>query len=211
MRSFAAFAAHTKSASLSPLFRGRGDYFSGRQNDRARPGLRIAKPWTFQRSCRMKMGIARRESIDHFQGELDLARWAGGPADDAEAAAADDVGGQTEINYVEDIEEFGAKLQDREFAVSAMAERGVLDQGHVKIAEAGGAKGSAAKRAETTVVRAGSPGDIDGDLKKGAVRRAQAEVILASGAAGGEIRGGGQVGAIGAASACGGLLDSPGD
>src|SRR3977135_2870044 len=102
--------------------------------------------------------MAEEESIDHFQGELDLARRAGGPADDAEAAAADDVGGQTEIDYVEDIEELGAKLQDREFAVSAMAEGGVLDQGRVKIAEAGGTKGAAAERAEAAVVRAGSTG-----------------------------------------------------
>lgn len=31
--------------------------------------------------------IAQRESRDHFQRELHLARWTGGPADDAEAAA----------------------------------------------------------------------------------------------------------------------------
>ncbi len=148
------------------------------------------------------------KSIDHFQGELDLARRAGGPADDAKAAAADDVGWQTEIDCVEDIEELGAKLQDRKFAVSAMAEGGVLDQGHVKIAEAGGAKGTAPERAETAVVRASSPGDVDGDLKKGTVRRAHAEVILASGAAGGEIRSSEKVGAISAAGACAGLLDS---
>src|SRR6266480_2998124 len=69
---------------------------------------------------------AQEASIDHFQGKLDLARWAGGPADDAEAAASDDVGGQPEIHFVEDIEELGPKLKDSEFAVSPMAKGGIL-------------------------------------------------------------------------------------
>ena len=97
---------------------------------------------------------------------MDLARWAGGPADDAEAAASDDVGGQPEIHFVEDIEELGPKLKDSEFAVSPMAEGGVLDQGHVKIAEARTAKSAAAKDTETAVVWAGPAGDVDGDLEE---------------------------------------------
>jgi len=105
------------------------------------------------------------------------------------------------------LKKLGAKLQDREFAVSATAERGVLDQGHVKIAEAGARK-VLRKRAETAMVRAGSTGDVDGDVKKGAVRRAQAEIILASGAVGRKTRHGEKVGAIGATGACAGLLDS---
>src|SRR5206468_6338523 len=60
----------------------------------------------------------------------------------------------------------------------------------------------------TAVVRPVSTGHVDGDLEKGAVRRAQTEVILARGAAGGKIRHDEQVGAIGAASASTGLLDS---
>ncbi len=89
-----------------------------------------------------------------------------------------------------------------------MAERAVLDQGHVKVAEAWAAKCAPAKRAETAEVRPGSPGDVDGDLEKGTVRRAHAEVILPRGAAGGETRHGEKVGAIGAAGACAGLLDT---
>jgi hypothetical protein len=97
---------------------------------------------------------------------LDLSRWACGPADYAKATASDDVGGQAEIDFVEDIEELSAKLKDSQFAVSPMAEGSVLDQGHVKIAEAGAAKCAAAKCAETAVVWTGPAEDVDGDLEE---------------------------------------------
>src|SRR5256885_16812989 len=106
-----------------------------------------------------------KESIVQFEGELDLTRWSRGFADDPEAAAADDVGGQAEVDFVEDIKELRANLKDREFSISAMAESGVLDQGEVKIAKAGGAKCAAAKGAEAAVVRTAATGNIDGDLE----------------------------------------------
>ena len=130
-------------------------------------------------------GAFRGGSVVQFQRELNLARRARGPANNAEAAAADDVRGQAEIDFVEDIKKFSAKLKDSEFAVSAMAESGVLDQGHVKIAEARAAECVAAKSAEAAAVGPGSTGDVAGNLEKRAIHFTQPEIVLAHSAAGG--------------------------
>jgi hypothetical protein len=64
---------------------------------------------------------------------LDLAGGAGGFVDDAETAAADDVVGQAKVDDVEEVEEFGAKLEDAELVFAAMAEGSVFDQAKVEI------------------------------------------------------------------------------
>ena len=69
-----------------------------------------------------------------------------------------------------------------------MAEGGVLNQGEIKIAEAGTSKRATAKNAKTALVRARSAGNVDGDLEKRAVRSAHAEVVLAHRPARGKIR-----------------------
>ena len=105
-------------------------------------------------------------SIVQFDGKLDLARWTGGLADNAKPAPADDVGGQSKIDFVEDIEELHSKLKIGKFTVTAMTNSGVLDQRQVKIAEAGTAKGVAAKRAETAVKRPGPARYVDRNYEK---------------------------------------------
>jgi len=57
--------------------------------------------------------VARRISVVQFQGKLDLPRRPGGLADYTKAAAENDVGGQTEIHFVKNIEELGSKLKVR--------------------------------------------------------------------------------------------------
>src|SRR2546428_1217450 len=138
--------------------------------------------------CSVKMVLRGKVSVVQFQRKLDLARRPGGLADHTKPAAENNVGGQTEIHFVEDIEELSSKLKDREFAVSAMAEGGVLNQGEIEIAEAGTSKRATAKNAKTALVRARSAGNVEGDLEKRAVRSVHAEVVLAHRPARGKIR-----------------------
>ena len=58
----------------------------------------------------LSSAAASCRSIIQFQGKLNLARRACGFADDAKAAAANDVGRQAKIHLVENVEELGAEL-----------------------------------------------------------------------------------------------------
>src|SRR5690349_2458916 len=123
-------------------------------------------------------------SVIQFQRELDLTRRACGFADDPEAAAANDVRRQAKIYLVENVEELGAELQVCQFAISAAAERRILDEGHVELTEVRPAERIAAESSENALVGAGSARNIDGDLKEGAVCPSPAEIVFAHGAAG---------------------------
>src|SRR2546430_12662801 len=94
-------------------------------------------------------------SIGQFQRKLDLPRRPGCFADNPKTAAANDVRRQAKIHLVKNVKELGAKLQVREFAISAAAERRVLDQGHVELTEGRPAEGVAAERSENALVGAG--------------------------------------------------------
>src|SRR5438045_6875828 len=89
--------------------------------------------------------------MGQFERELNLARRASRPADDAKAAPQDDVGRQTKIHFVENIEKLRPKLKIGEFPISAMPKRGVFDQRQVKIVEARTAKRVAAEGAQAAV------------------------------------------------------------
>src|SRR5438477_11076334 len=118
-------------------------------------------------------------SINQLQRELDLPRGACRLADNSEAGATNNVGRQSEIHDVEDIEEFGAKFEHCQLALGPASERGVLDQRHIKITIAWPTKGVATQRAKTAMIRPGSCGNIDGNEKKRAIVGAQAEIIFA--------------------------------
>src|SRR5579872_2085995 len=100
-------------------------------------------------------------SVNHLQRKLYLARGAGGLADDAKAAAPQNVGWQPEIHQVEHVEKLGAKFQGAELCISAAAEGRVLDQRDVEILEARSAEGVAPQGAKAAVVRAGASGQVD--------------------------------------------------
>src|SRR5215472_3451249 len=117
-------------------------------------------------------------SIIQFQRELNLARRACCFADDTKAAAANDVGRQAKIHPVKDVEELGAELQIREFAISAAAERCVLDESHVELAERRSAEGIAPERSENALVGTGPTRNINRNLKEGAVGRSPAEIVF---------------------------------
>src|SRR5258708_8226213 len=89
-----------------------------------------------------------------------------------------------------------------------MAQRGVLDQRDVEIAESWAAKRAASKSSKPAVVRARSSGNVDRDLEKRAVRRPHAKVVFSHRAAGGQIRHAEQVGPIRSAQAYARLLDT---
>ena len=65
-------------------------------------------------------------------------------ADHPEAAAHHDIGRQPEIDDIENVEKFGAKLEDAEFTISPVPDGSVLDQGNVVLMKTGSAKGVAA-------------------------------------------------------------------
>jgi len=65
--------------------------------------------------------------IEQLEGDLDLARGPGGLADDAEARADHDVGRQSKVNEVKNIEKLGAKLQRDGFAPTAVGKLRVRD------------------------------------------------------------------------------------
>ena len=86
-------------------------------------------------------------------------------------------------------------------AAVALAEGRVLDKREVKVVEGRPAEGVAAQRAEVAAVRSGAAGQIDGDREVGGVVGAQAEVVFATFARGGEMRHGDLVGAVDAVRA----------
>src|SRR5205807_5318198 len=119
-----------------------------------------------------------------------------------------DVGRQTKIHFVENIEQLCPKLQHSELPISSVTKRGVFDQRQVKIAEAGTAKRVAAERAKAAAEWPGPARAVNWDCKKRAVCLAQAEVVLSHRAARGKYRHGKKIGAIRPAQAYSGLLDS---
>lgn len=151
------------------------------------------------RACRL---------IDEFEGELDLARGAGGFADDAEAAAEDGIGGKAKVDDVEDVEKFGAKFEIRQFAVSAMAKWRVLDESNIVLMKAWTAKGVASQGAEVAGIWTGASGEIDWNVEEGAIVSAAAKIVFANGAAGGKIGHRNEIGAIRSARTRAGLLDA---
>ena len=146
--------------------------------------------------------------VNQFQGELYLARGSSGSADNSEAAAEKDVGGQGKIYDIEDVEELGAEFENGQLAFATAAERRVFNQRQVEVAKMRATKSVAAQSSKAAAVRAGPASDVDGDKKKRAVVGAAAEIVFARGPAGRKIGCGDQVGPIGTAGADAGLLDS---
>lgn len=107
-----------------------------------------------------------------------------GFADDAEAAAAQDIGGEAEIYDVEEVEEFAAKFDVAKFRGAAVPDGGVFDHREVVVVVAGGAKGVAAEGAEAALVRSGAARDVNRNIEKRGVVCAQSEIVLADFAAG---------------------------
>ena len=71
--------------------------------------------------------LLRKERLkNQFQRKLNLARCAGGLADDSKAAAAHYVGRQSEIHAIENVEELRAELQCAQFAVAAMSRKALI-------------------------------------------------------------------------------------
>ena len=93
-------------------------------------------------------------------------------ADNSEAAAAHDIGRQPEIDDVENVKKFGAKLEDGEFTISPVPEGSILDQGNVELMKTGSAKGVAAQGTEAAEIRAGASGHVDGNGEKRTIVRA---------------------------------------
>src|SRR5207244_2557370 len=83
----------------------------------------------------------------------------------------------------------------------------VFDKRYVEVVEAGAAESAAAERSEAAVVGAGAVREVDRDVEERDVVVAASEVVAAHGAAGGEVRRGDEVGAVGAACARSRLLD----
>lgn len=77
-----------------------------------------------------------------------MPRGSGIFTDDSKLAAAHRVGRNAEIDDVEDVEEFRAKLQYAKPAPAAMAERRVFDQCNIELMEGGAAKRAAPQSAE---------------------------------------------------------------
>src|SRR5215471_12826182 len=99
--------------------------------------------------------------IDEFQRELNLPRGPRGLADDSEPAAVHDVGRQSKINDVEDVEELRAKFQRSHLSVSAVPDRRVLDDGDIEIVICRSAKRVTPQRSESTLIRPGPSRNID--------------------------------------------------
>src|SRR5271170_4568660 len=89
-----------------------------------------------------------------------------------------------------------------------MAERSVLNQRHVQIAEARPAKGVAAQRSEVALVWTGASSKIDGNREERTVVRASPEIIFAYRAARREIGHRNQVRPVRSARTDAGLLDA---
>ena len=89
--------------------------------------------------------------------------------DDAESRSPHGVRRQSEIDNVENVEEFRAKFQNAQLAFAAMAERCVFDQRHIEIAKAGAAKCVAAQGSESPRVRTRASSNVDGYREKRAV------------------------------------------
>jgi len=100
-------------------------------------------------------------SIDQFQRELDLPRWSGGMADNPEAAAANDIRRQPKIDDIENVEKFGAKLEDAEFTISPVSNGRIFDQRNVVLVKTGPAKCVAAQRTEAAEIGAGASRHVD--------------------------------------------------
>ena len=92
--------------------------------------------------------------------------------------------GKLKLTIVEDVEELGTELDGSEFRAAPAAEGRVFNQSHVEVVKAGASKRAAAKCSEAAVVRSGAVCEIDGDVEKGSVVVAAAEVVGSHSAAG---------------------------
>src|SRR5262249_30922625 len=102
----------------------------------------------------------------------------------SEAAAAQGVVRQPEINDVEQVEKLRPELQDAQLVLPAASERSVLNQAEIKIAIARPAECITTERPESSAVRPRASGNSDRYRKERTVVDPQAEVVLADRAAG---------------------------
>jgi len=119
-------------------------------------------------------GKAEKEqtSVNQFERELNLARRPCRLADNSKAAAAHNVGRQSKIHNIKDVEELRAKFKDPQLALTATPKRRVFDQGHIKVAEARSSKRVAAQRAKAAAIGACPASHIDRNGKERTVVRA---------------------------------------
>ena len=148
----------------------------------------------------------RFNSIEQLEGDLDLARGRSGLADDAEARANQDVGRQSKVNEVKNIEKLGAELERDGFKPTAVGKLCILGQRHVEVVKTGPPKGIAAKGPEPSLVGACPFRQMEGNGKERGIRVAEPEVVFADFAASGESRLTQLVRAVGAVYTHAGLL-----
>ena len=126
--------------------------------------------------------------VDQLEGELHLTGRAGGAVDEAEAGAPHDIGRQSKVDQVEDIEDLSAELEGKRFPASPAAEGRVFGQRDVKIMEPRAAKGIAPELSGPSLVWTCSPGHVDGDEEEGRVLSRATEAVFPHLAAGGDNR-----------------------
>src|SRR5512142_807571 len=83
---------------------------------------------------------SHRLSIDEFQGELNLSRGARGLADNPKPAAVHNVGRQSKIHDIEDVEELRTEFDGSQFRVAAASKGRVLDESDIEVMVRGAAK-----------------------------------------------------------------------
>jgi len=75
-------------------------------------------------------------SIDQFQRELDLPRWSAGMADNPESRCRRTIlEGSPKLTILNNVEKFGAKLEDAEFTISPVSNGRIFDQKKRRIGE----------------------------------------------------------------------------
>src|SRR6266496_4007858 len=147
--------------------------------------------------------------VNHLQRELNLSRRSRGLADDSEPAAPHNVRRQSKIDNIEDVEELRSEFQRSQLCVSAMSERRVFNQRNVEVMESRPAKRIPPQSTEASLVGPGTARHIDWDGKERWIPPGpQSEIIVAHGAAGGQVRHRNQVGTITTAEARTRLLSS---
>jgi len=149
-------------------------------------------------------------SIDEFERELNLTRCASGPADFAEARAAENIRGQAHIHDVEEIEELRSELEIHLLSSAVtMAEWRALDESEIVIVVSRSAESVAPQRAEQALVGTGASRYVNRNGEEvGPVVCAFAKVVLAICTRCGEMRRCNLVGPIDAVRSRAGLLDA---
>jgi hypothetical protein len=116
--------------------------------------------------------------IDQLKRELQLPRWARSAVNEPEPCPAKDVGGKTEIDQIENIEELGTELQSEGISSSALADHRVFNERDVEIIEPGPTKGVTAESPGAASVRPGPVGQAYRNIEERSVGAPHPKVIF---------------------------------